>query len=67
MSRSNQVHATDLRRRIVKETLIKFDGTPLFPERIEGAETITVTSNEMLYCLVLLIRSGEESGHLPGE
>jgi len=31
------VHATDvsdLMRRMVKETLLKFDGTPLFPERI---------------------------------
>jgi hypothetical protein len=30
----HQVDISDLMRRIVKETLVKFDGTPLFPERI---------------------------------
>src|SRR5665213_1085276 len=30
----HQVEVSDLMRRMVKETLLKFDGTPLFPERI---------------------------------
>jgi superfamily II DNA or RNA helicase len=30
----HQVDASDLMRRMVKERLLKFDGTPLFPERI---------------------------------
>jgi len=30
----HQVDISDLMRRMVKETLLKFDGTPLFPERI---------------------------------
>ena len=30
----HQVEVSDLRRRMVKESLRKFDGTPLFPERI---------------------------------
>src|SRR4029079_10489308 len=34
----HQVEVSDLRRRMVKENLLKFDGRPLFPERI--AETV---------------------------
>src|ERR1700758_1560913 len=30
----HQVDVSDLMRRMVKETLLKFDGTPLFPERV---------------------------------
>jgi superfamily II DNA or RNA helicase len=30
----HKVDATDLMRRMVKEELVKFDGTPLFPERL---------------------------------
>src|SRR4030095_16876243 len=30
----HQVDVSDLMRRMVKERLLKFDGTPLFPERI---------------------------------
>ena len=30
----HQVEVSDLMRRMVKENLLKFDGTPLFPERI---------------------------------
>ena len=30
----HQVDVSDLMRRMVKESLVKFDGTPLFPERI---------------------------------
>jgi hypothetical protein len=32
--RAHAVDVTDLMRRMVKEDLLKFDGTPLFPERI---------------------------------
>lgn len=31
---AHQVEVSDLMRRMVKENLLKFDGTPLFPERI---------------------------------
>ncbi len=31
---THQVDVSDLMRRMVKESLLKFDGTPLFPERI---------------------------------
>src|SRR5215831_9449367 len=31
---AHQVDVSDLMRRMVKESLLKFDGTPLFPERI---------------------------------
>jgi hypothetical protein len=34
----HQVDVSDLMRRMVKESLLKFDGKPLFPERI--AETV---------------------------
>jgi esterase/lipase superfamily enzyme len=30
---AHKVDVTDLMRRMVKEDLLKFDGTPLFPER----------------------------------
>ena len=30
----HQVETSDLMRRMVKENLLKFDGTPLFPERV---------------------------------
>lgn len=30
----HRVEVSDLMRRMVKENLLKFDGTPLFPERI---------------------------------
>jgi len=32
----HQIDISDLMRRMVKENLLKFDGTPLFPERIAG-------------------------------
>src|SRR5205823_9154727 len=37
----HQVEISDLMRRMVKENLLKFDGTPLFPERI--AYTVPVS------------------------
>ena len=47
------VDATDLMRRMVKENLLKFDGTPLFPQRI--AHTIPYKlspAEEHLYTMV---------------
>src|ERR1035437_9874 len=40
----HQVEISDLMRRMVKENLLKFDGTPLFPERI--AYTVTYRLSE---------------------
>jgi helicase-like protein len=39
------VDTTDLMRRLVKEQLLKFDGTPLFPERI--ARTVTYRLSDL--------------------
>ena len=41
----HKVDATDLMRRMVKEELLKFDGTPLFPER--KAYTVNYTLSEL--------------------
>jgi SNF2 family DNA or RNA helicase len=38
--------ATDLMRRLVKEQLVKFDGTPLFPERIAYTANYTLSDAE---------------------
>jgi hypothetical protein len=52
----HQAEVSDLMRRMVKENLLKFDGTPLFPERdIPGLGT-------MAACLVFLLTAG--IGHL---
>jgi hypothetical protein len=40
------VDASDLMRRLVKEQLLKFDGTPLFPERIAYAVNYTLSDPE---------------------
>jgi superfamily II DNA or RNA helicase len=40
------VDASDLMRRMVKETLLKFDGTPLFPERIAYTVPYKLSSAE---------------------
>ncbi|MDI3340919.1 MAG: helicase-related protein [Sphaerobacter sp.] len=43
------VHVTDtsdLMRRLVKEQLVRFDGTPLFPERIAYTVTYTLSDDE---------------------
>ena len=43
------VHVTDtsdLMRRLVKEQLVRFDGTPLFPERIAYTVTYTLSDEE---------------------
>src|ERR1700733_1779936 len=45
--------ASDMMRRLVKEQLLKFDGTPLFPERIAYTVTYTLSDGEAdLYKLV---------------
>jgi Domain of unknown function (DUF3883) len=41
----HQVDTTDLMRRLVKEQLLKFDGTPLFPERL--AYTVNYTLSDL--------------------
>lgn len=41
----HKVDATDLMRRMVKEELVKFDGTPLFPER--KAYTVNYTLSDL--------------------
>lgn len=42
---SHQIDASDLMRRMVKEELVKFDGTPLFPER--KAYTVNYTLSDL--------------------
>lgn len=49
----HQVDVTDLMRRMVKEELLKFDGTPLFPERRATTATYELSELEAeLYYLV---------------
>src|SRR5205814_7203024 len=38
---------SDMMRRLVKEQLLKFDGTPLFPERIAYTPTYTLSELEV--------------------
>src|SRR5262249_39574869 len=40
------VDVSDLMRRLVKEHLLKFDGTPLFPERIANTAHYTLSDPE---------------------
>jgi SNF2 family DNA or RNA helicase len=42
----HQVDASDLMRRLVKEQLLKFDATPLFPERIASTVPYRLSSAE---------------------
>ncbi len=42
----HQVEVSDLMRRMVKENLCKFDGTPLFPERIAHTESYQLSNAE---------------------
>jgi SNF2 family DNA or RNA helicase len=42
----HQVEVTDLMRRMVKESLVKFDGTPLFPERVAHTVPYELTPAE---------------------
>ena len=43
---SGPVEATDLMRRMVKEKLLRFDGRPLFPERIAHTVSYTMSGAE---------------------
>jgi hypothetical protein len=40
------IDASDVMRRLVKEELLKFDGTPLFPERIAYTVNYTLSDAE---------------------
>jgi len=42
----HQVDVSDLMRRMVKESLLKFDGTPLFPERIAYTVPFKLSDDE---------------------
>lgn len=42
------VHTSDLMRRLVKEQLVKFDGTPLFPERRAYTVSYALSDEEAL-------------------
>jgi hypothetical protein len=42
----HQTDTSDLMRRLVKEKLLKFDGTPLFPERVASTVTYTLSNGE---------------------
>lgn len=44
---SGKADVTDIMRRMVKEELIKFDGTPLFPERIAETAQYQLSPEEM--------------------
>lgn len=41
------IDVSDVMRRLVKEELLKFDGTPLFPERIAYTVNYTLSSQEL--------------------
>jgi superfamily II DNA or RNA helicase len=43
---AHKVDVSDLMRRMVKEDLLKFDGTPLFPERIAESVNYTLSDTE---------------------
>ena len=43
---AHQVDTSDLMRRMIKENLVTFDGTPLFPERIASTVTYTLSAPE---------------------
>ena len=43
----HRVDASDLMRRMVKESLLKFDGTPLFPERIAHSVPYRLSTAEL--------------------
>ena len=50
---SHKVDASDLMRRMIKEELVKFDGTPLFPERKAYTVNYTLSEHEAaLYAAV---------------
>ena len=43
----HQVDVTDLMRRMIKESLVKFDGRPLFPERVAHTVPYELTPAEL--------------------
>jgi superfamily II DNA or RNA helicase len=45
---SHSIDTSDLMRRLVKEKLLKFDGTPLFPERRAYSPTYPLSDDEAL-------------------
>jgi SNF2 family DNA or RNA helicase len=45
---SHTIDASDLMRRLVKEKLLKFDGTPLFPERRAYTAVYPLSNDEVL-------------------
>ncbi len=45
---SHSIDTSDLMRRLVKEKLLKFDGTPLFPERIAYTAVYPLSDDETL-------------------
>ena len=45
---SHAIDTSDLMRRLVKEKLLKFDGTPLFPERIAYTAVYPLSGDETL-------------------
>jgi SNF2 family DNA or RNA helicase len=45
---SHSIDTSDLMRRLVKEKLLKFDGTPLFPERIAYTAEYPLSNDETL-------------------
>lgn len=45
---AHKVDITDLMRRMVKEELLRFDGTPLFPERRANTVSYTLSDAEVL-------------------
>ncbi|MGH9043312.1 MAG: DEAD/DEAH box helicase, partial [Acidimicrobiales bacterium] len=50
---THTIDTSDLMRRLVKEKLLKFDGTPLFPERRAYSPTYPLSNDEaLLYKLV---------------
>jgi hypothetical protein len=44
----HQVDVSDLMRRMVKESLLKLDGTPLFPERIAFEKPLIAPAGQPL-------------------
>ena len=61
----HQVEISDLMRRMVKENLLKFDGTPLFPERIAKTQSPSISETiRWLLCPTDCYARGREAVHL---
>ena len=64
---AHKVDVTDMMRRMVKEEMLKFDGTPLFPERRaytanDRYRVRTARFENLLLCRYAASRSSTESG-----